>query len=81
MMRVQELLRLPRGKPRRQVMDDVTVGVLIFGDQSASGVADVSAGVPGDNGMDNGTKFDEESSVVCDLIDRTRKHPESNFFF
>ena len=92
MMRVQELLRLPRGKPRRQVIDDVTVGVLTFGDQSVSGVTDVSARVSGEKTKDVGVAqavpngrtgefVDEDNSVVCDLIDRTKIHPESRFFF
>ena len=72
-------------------MDDVTVGVLVFSDVSASEGHDVSTGLLEERPLNSscgqvqstsnaGDVVDADTSVVRDFINRKRKHSEANFF-
>ena len=82
MLGLRHLLQLPRGKPRRQILDDITVGVLVCGD--VEGVRPgVSSFLSAADASRGGVTADRMAStpvcVVCDLIDPLKQHAEANF--
>lgn len=80
MLGVRHLLQLPRGRPRRQILDDITVGVLVCGDTRSESCA--GSLMPVTDAKSVGAAADSISStpgVVFDLIDPRKEYAEADF--
>ena len=72
-------MQLPRGKSRRQILDDITVGVLVCGDVSGAARDDLVSTAPADvdSAVEDGASL--SPGIVYDLIGARKPHAEVDF--